>query len=56
MIEDYLHTLADEKRRKLLLILLEQDAHDEIPVPKAAVEDEADLATLRIEFHHCHLP
>lgn len=56
MIEDYLRALMDEHRRKLLLVLVNRNEHEGVSVPETVAQDGDDLTTLRIEFHHMHLP
>lgn len=56
MLEEYLRVLAHEHRRQLLTLLLERGDHETVAVPDAVVGDDTDSDTVRLAFHHMHLP
>lgn len=56
MIDEYLRVVANQNRRRLLQNLINQDEDEELSVPEAVVQGEADPKTVRLEFYHRHLP
>lgn len=48
--------LADKRRRRLLIALLEHDPGDDLPVPDVVRPDDQPVETLGLELHHVHLP
>jgi len=56
MLDEYLRVLAHEHRRQLLTILLERGDQAEVAIPEAVVRDDTDRDTVRLSFHHIHVP
>lgn len=54
--DDMVITLADIRRRKLLLELLERDPGGDSPVAVADTGRETDAAERRMQMRHVHLP
>ncbi len=56
MLDQMLSALADKHRRRLLVALLDRNPQDEVLVPEIVHTGEKELAILRSEMVHTHLP
>jgi len=56
-MDELLEALSDAHRRRLLVVLLDHDPQrEDIDIPTVIHEGEKELATLRLELRHSHLP
>jgi len=55
-MDDQFEALADTHRRRLLVSLLEHNPQEKLPIPEGVYLGEKDVADLKVEMLHIHLP